>query len=365
VGIRGWIVAQLARWLPHRTVTGIQPIGNPDRHSPVLVTANFGLSVKRVQHALSGKDAWLLVVSTDGINVWCAAAAGIFTHHRVIDAIKVADLANRVDHRDVILPALCAPGMDRKAVRETTGFRAQFGPVYASDIPEYLDAGRKKCEAMLRFRFDLRHRLEMLVPMNFLVYVILAAVLALFWPHLLLDASLLFWGAVSFLYLLAPYIPGRSGWTQAMLSAAVVVFGRAAWDWIRIGDPLHRWGWSLGAIGIFLMVGFDLAGITTARKSDPEKLLRRLGIRRVGSFFSEKDIGDITLAQDRCAGCKTCWEICPVDVYGDLDENSVITFQNRDACFNCGACVKQCPEGALAICADGAEASRERFHIST
>ena len=355
VSIRGAVLAQFARWLPHREATGLHQIGNPNRHSPVLVTANFDLSAKRVRQALSGRDAWLLVLSTDGINVWCAAAAGILNHHRVIDAIMVADLANRVDHRDVILPALCASGVDLKAIREATGFRARFGPVYARDIPEYLDAGMKKCEAMLRFRFDLRHRLEMLMPMNFPLYLILASVLALFRPNLLLGATLLFWGVVSFLYLLTPYIPGRSGWTQAMLSAAVVVFGWAAWQWISLGEPLHHWGWSLGTICIFLVVGFDLAGITTARKSDAEKLLRRLGVKHVGSLFSEKDIGDITLAQDLCAGCNTCWEICPVGVYGHLGENNVITFQNRGACFNCGACVKQCPEGALAIRADEQE----------
>jgi NAD-dependent dihydropyrimidine dehydrogenase PreA subunit len=349
----GWIVAHLARWLPHATPTGLYPIGDPDRHSPVLVTANFSLTVERVRHALSGRDVWLLVVFTEGINVWCAAAARIFTHHRVIDAIKVSDLVNRVDHREVILPALCAPGVDRKAIREATGFHVRFGPIYARDIAAYLDAGKRKSDAMLRFRFDLHHRLEMMVPMNLPFFLGLAIVPALFWYHLLLGATLFFWGAVVLLYLLVPYIPGRSGWTQALLSAGVVVLGWAALDWIRLGDPLHHWGWYLGTIGIFLMVGLDLAGTTTARKSDPEKLLHRLGVKSIGSLFSEKDIGEITLERERCNGCKICWEICPVGVYGDLDENNKRTFKNRDACFNCGACVKQCPTGALAIRAGG------------
>lgn len=32
---------------------------------------------------------------------------------------------------------------------------------------------------------------------------------------------------------------------------------------------------------------------------------------------------------------------------GILTEHRVITFQDRDACFNRGGCVKQCPEDAL------------------
>lgn len=349
MGLVGWIVAYLARWFHHRAPTGLVALGNPDRGSPVLVTASFSLTVQRVRRSLAGRDLWLLVVPTDGVNVWCAAAGGIFTHQRVIDAIKVAGLAERVEHREVILPALGAPGIDREAIREATGFRARFGPVHARDIPAYLDAGKKKTEEMLRFRFDLCHRLEMLVPMNMPVYLVLAGVLALFWPHLLLGASLLFWGAVSLLYLLTPYIPGRLGWTQALLSAGVVVLGWGALDWIRLGDPLGHWGWYLATVGLFMMAGLDLAGITTARKSDPELLLSRLGIKSIGLLYSEKEIGTISLERDRCTGCGTCREICPVGVFGDLDEAKRTTFDDRDACFNCGACVKQCPEDVLAI----------------
>lgn len=354
MSLAGWIVAYLARWFHHRASTGLTAVGSPDRASPVLVTASFSLTVQRVRRSLAGRDLWLLVVPTDGVNVWCAAAGGIFTHQRVIDAIKVAGLAERVEHREVILPALCAPGVEREAIREATGFSARFGPVYARDIPEYLDAGKKKTEAMLRFRFDLRHRLEMLVPMNMLVYLLLAVVLAIFWPHLLLGTTLLFWGAVALLYTLVPIIPGRSGWAQALLSACAVVLGWGALDWIRLGDPLHHWGWYLATIGLFLTAGLDLAGTATARKSDPVLLLNRLGTKSVGSLLSEHEIGQISLERERCTGCRTCWRICPVGVYGELDEAKKTTFIHREACFNCAACVKQCPEGALSIKAVGA-----------
>ena len=75
----GWLVAYLFRWLPHRAPTGLFQLGQPDENSPVIVTGNFSLTIKRVKKALEGENLWLLVVNTDGINVWCAAGGGIFT----------------------------------------------------------------------------------------------------------------------------------------------------------------------------------------------------------------------------------------------------------------------------------------------
>ena len=124
-----WLVAYLFRWLPRSAPTGLFPVGDPDESSPVIVTGNFSLTIRRVRRALRGQNLWLLVTNSDGINVWCAADGGIFTHHRVIDAIKVSELGSRVEHRQVILPALSASGVELENIWEETGFRAQFGPV--------------------------------------------------------------------------------------------------------------------------------------------------------------------------------------------------------------------------------------------
>ena len=85
----GCLVAYLFRWVPHASPTGLFPIGTPDERSPVIVTANFSLTVKRVRRALRGQDLWLLVANSGGINVWCAAAGGTFNEHRVIDEQEV------------------------------------------------------------------------------------------------------------------------------------------------------------------------------------------------------------------------------------------------------------------------------------
>ncbi len=344
-----WFVAYLCRWLPHATSTGLRKVGNPDADSPVIVTANFSLTVKRVLDALAGGNFWLLVANSDGINVWCAADGGIFTENRIIDAIKVSELSEKVSHREVILPALSAPGVDKKAIRKETGFHALFGPVYADDIPAYLASGKEKTDDMRRFKFNLRHRLDMLLSMNFPIYLIVAVVLAIFRPQCLLGFTLLFWLAAVVLYLFVHVIPGKTGWAQAGLSAAAVVLIWAGYDWYVPGDPLAHRGWFIATFVIFLAAGLDLAGTATGRKSDPERLMLRLGIKGMGSVYTVKDYGEITLDREKCIGCGACRDICPVGVYGELDGEKKTTFADRDACFSCGACVKQCPSGALRL----------------
>jgi len=344
-----WLVAYFFRWLPHSTPTGLFSIGHPEERSPVLVTGNFSLTLKRVKKALKGHNLWLLVANSNGINVWCASEGGIFTHNRVIDAIKVSGLAHKIEHQEIILPALSAPSMDLKSIKEETGFQARFGPVYAKDIPAYLEAGKKKTEAMRRFTFDFNHRLDMFVPMNFPIYLLVAIVLSIFWRKYLLGYTIIFWSAVAFLYLFLEVIPGKSGWGQAFFSAGLWALIWAGADWHRHGKPLMHGGWLIALFLIFFQAGFDLAGTVSARRSDAEALMHRLGFKRFGSLFFEKGVGEINLDQHKCKGCERCMDICPVGIYGELDIDRKPTFRDRDSCFACGACVKQCPEGALSL----------------
>lgn len=349
MGLYGWFVAYLFRWLPHPIPTGLRKIGEPDGDSPVMVTANFSLTVRRVINALREENVWLLVANSDGINVWCAAVGGIFTENRIIDAIKVSGLAERVSHREIILPALSAPGVDRGAIMEETGFHAGFGPVYAKDIPGYLQAGKTKTDEMRRFKFHLRHRLDMLLSMNFPIYLPVAIFLSLFWPHYLIGFTLLFWFAVVFLYVFINFIPGKTGWGQSFFSATGLILVWAGLDSVQAGDPVRNWGWFIATYAIFLAAALDLAGIATGRKSDPEQLLLRLGVRNIGTIFNVKEYGEITLDRDECIGCGTCRDICPKGCYGQPADNGKMNLGAPELCFACGACVKQCPQGALSL----------------
>jgi acetyl-CoA decarbonylase/synthase complex subunit gamma len=53
---------------------GLYAIGKPDDQALVLVTANYKMSFDKLREALPGRNVWILVLDTKGINVWCAAA---------------------------------------------------------------------------------------------------------------------------------------------------------------------------------------------------------------------------------------------------------------------------------------------------
>lgn len=344
-----WLMGHLLRWFPHRVGTGLVPVGNPDEDSPVLVSCNYSLSVARLLGALRGLDAWVLVAQSGGINVWCAAAGGTFTDHQVVSAIKTSMLAEKVRHRRVILPALAAPGMDLGRIEAQTGFRARFGPVRARDIPAYLEAGMERTEPMRRYGFGLADRMDKLVSMNFVTWAPAALVFAIFWPEHLAHLSALFWGAALLLYVFLPWIPGRTGWRKALVAIALICAGYLAAGHLLAGHALAHWPWMIGAALMTFMIGFDLAGIASMAKSDAEMFLHRIGLRSMGSFMKEKAIGAIALDAQACTGCDTCNGICPLGVFERDEEAGKTSPARASDCFSCGACVKQCPEGALSI----------------
>ncbi|MBW2396971.1 MAG: hypothetical protein JRG95_22205, partial [Deltaproteobacteria bacterium] len=55
------------RLFPWPTEPGLRQVGHPGESSPVLLTGNYDLSVRRVMHALEGQDAWVVVAPSGGI----------------------------------------------------------------------------------------------------------------------------------------------------------------------------------------------------------------------------------------------------------------------------------------------------------
>ncbi|MEW5795202.1 MAG: mercury methylation corrinoid protein HgcA [Candidatus Zixiibacteriota bacterium] len=161
---------------------GLYAVGNPTGESPVFVSANFKMSFDRLRGALSGRDGWIMVLDTKGINVWCAAGKGTFGTAEIVSRVAAARLAEVVSHRSLILPQLGAPGVKAHEVKRLTGFTVHYGPIRAGDLPAYLDSGMKATPEMRLVRFRLRDRLA-LVPVELISWgkwvIPIAAVLAI------------------------------------------------------------------------------------------------------------------------------------------------------------------------------------------
>ncbi len=174
-----------ARWtigrMNYNITPGLYAVGDATHESPVLVTANYKMSFDRLRTELRGLSAWILVLDTKGINVWCAAGEGAFGTEEVLTRLEAASLGTVVSHRTLILPQLGATGVSAHEVRSRSGFRAVYGPVRAKDIPQFLDARMKATPEMRRVRFDLRDRV-----------VLIPADLVMVAKHALLIAIILF-----------------------------------------------------------------------------------------------------------------------------------------------------------------------------
>jgi ferredoxin len=327
-----WLLTTAFRLFPWPTRTGLRAIGKPGPDSPVMLTGNFALTVARVERALRGFDAWLLVANSRGINVWCASGGGHLTTHDAIAALKTTSIAGQVAHRQVILPQLAAVGIEPDRVREHTGWEVIWGPVYAQDLPAFLQGPAPPSNRQVRF--DLSERLEM-ATMWAAPLSLLAAGLLPFWPAAFFPLVCLIWGLSLAVYLAFPlYEPLVARGSLAgflLLFGGLTLAGTALVGALtgRTGLPfLLRWG-GLG-LGVLLLLGIDLAGSTPLYKSwtQPERRCR------------------VALAPERCIACGRCAQVCPRGVFAVAE---VAALSHADRCEQCGACIVQCPTDALAF----------------
>jgi hypothetical protein len=176
---------------------GLYAVGVPGPESPVVVTANYKLTFDIVRSILEGRDVWLIVADTQGINVWCAGGKGTFSAAGISEQVKKTGLERVVSHRRLILPQLGANGVRARDIRNTCGFEAVFGPVRAQDLPRYLDNGID--EAMRAVTFSLRERAEV-TPVELvlgwkmiLTAILVTALLSLIGPEFSLQIILQRW----------------------------------------------------------------------------------------------------------------------------------------------------------------------------
>jgi len=244
----------LARWgvnrSGHQVEPGLYALGDPTPDSPVFVTANYTLSFDALRSALAGIDGYILVLNTFGVNVWCAAGKGTFGTDELVRRVETAALHQVVDHRVLILPQLGAAGVAAHEVKRRSGFKVEYGPVRAADLPAYLKT-RQATPEMRRVRFPLRDRL-ILIPIE-LVHILLPIVIAAVALFLTVGplaaagvVAAVLAGVVLFPILL-PWLPTRRFSTKGFILGGLVAlpFALAALLNAPGAALLLRAGWAL------------------------------------------------------------------------------------------------------------------------
>jgi len=253
-------------------------VGNPNSDSPVLVSANYKLTFDTLRKNLAGLDCWLLILDTNGVNVWCAAGKGTFGTDELVNLIEVVKLAEVVNHRKLILPQLGAPGINAGEVAKRSGFSVVYGPVRAEDIQAYISDGYKATKKMRTVKFTFWDRL-VLTPMELVevakialkVFGVLFLINLFATRHFgmsdfLAYVSSVLIGAVLTPVLL-PVIPGRAfafkGWLLGAIGTAGIAWG---YGWFAPSELLLGIGYMLilPAHASFLSMNFTGASTYTS-----------------------------------------------------------------------------------------------------
>jgi NAD-dependent dihydropyrimidine dehydrogenase PreA subunit len=336
-GLAGWLRdTLLLRMLPHATRTGLRRVGEPGPDSPVLLTGNYTLTVRRIVEALGVRNAWLLVANSRGINVWCASGGGHLTHHDVIAVLRSSGIGERVRHRTLILPQLGATGIERRLVRAATRWEPRWGPARLENLPEFLDRHQRPKKEHRAMRFPLWERLEMAltwaVPMALVALVILGLALELRLAAVAATVIVLGVGAV-FAGLRWLPVTGTGRW-RTYAGLALATFGAGSVGLSALGDTRPA---ALVALAIACAVAagilsVDLAGTTPWYPST------------IASFHQQFEV---ELVEDRCVGAAECVQVCPREVLKMDGRRRKAVLARPEACIRCGACIVQCPEDAL------------------
>ena len=264
-----------------RVVPGLYRVGEPTPSSPVVVTCNYRMTVDLVRRDLGGVDAWLLVLDTHGINVWCAAGKKTFGTDELVRRIFATHLADYTEHETLVLPQLGAVGVAAHKVRQLTGYRIVWGPVRSEDLRAFIEAGNQATPKMRAVTFTFAERMALspmeLVPsLRYAVWAVPAlalvaalgasigahrfvplAVLMALSPAVMMFALGVIAGAVLVPALL-PWIPGRAFTVKgAVVGALIALAGLVALPGML--GLMSPWGW--GAVVLAVSAAASYVGV--------------------------------------------------------------------------------------------------------
>jgi len=124
---------------PIQVQPGLYEINNPGPGDPLMVTTNFSITYFAVANEVesSGLPGWLLVADAEGMSVLTAWAAGKFDAERIAKGVKTTGVADKLDHKSIILPGHVAVLMG-ELEEELPDWQIKVGPREAVDLPNFL-----------------------------------------------------------------------------------------------------------------------------------------------------------------------------------------------------------------------------------
>ncbi len=259
----GTILARIGSIRNTYTVTpGVYALGTPTPESPVLVSANYKLSFDALRFALANISAWILVLDTRGVNVWCAAGKGTFSTAELVLSLQQYKVEQVVSHRQLVVPQLAATAVSAQNVKDKSGFRVRFGPVHVRDLAAFLQDKMNGDEIMRMVTFTFFER-AVLVPVE--MYLLLKPLLFIFAFCFLvsgigndgffaMDAMVsrgqilvmtTLFGVVGggiMVPLLLPWLPGRQFWLKGVMPGIAAGF----MSWLFYGNLVN--GYEIAAL---------------------------------------------------------------------------------------------------------------------
>jgi hypothetical protein len=267
---------------------GLYALGQPVDRDPVLVTGNYKMSFDRLRRELNGRDVWILVLDTKGINVWCAAGKGTFGTSELVDRINSSGLEQIVSHRRLILPQLSGPGVAAHQVRKQSGFKVIYGLIRAKDLPLFMD-NKLSADPKMRIKtFNIRER-TVLIPVE-LVSVLKAAFFILpavfffgglggpegYWNKTFNEGLFAVFAVLTAILagavltpVFLPWLPGRAfstkGFCMGLMAAIVLNLYRTLYFTSAAGRlELAAWIFLIPAMSAYLAMNFTGASTYTS-----------------------------------------------------------------------------------------------------
>lgn len=116
----------------------LNPVGQVNNQSPVLVTTNFSLSYFTVlgEVEASKVPSYIMSVDTEGMSVLTAWAAEKFNAEIIAKAIGTMGVAEAVKHKKIVIPGYLA--VMSGDLQDQSGWEVIVGPKEAAGLPSFL-----------------------------------------------------------------------------------------------------------------------------------------------------------------------------------------------------------------------------------